>query len=182
MRFRSGQSRTEFALFARLRAAGWTMNRQRFFLCDLHAYTMRGCAPTRWSIVIIARSCRRRIISVEQGGPPSLSAATANVQISPRRSSILILGRIPCSISWLRKQTKFLNHHRLMHECRPIRRAPNSHPHPGPHMSLTPISLRCPRLHISLTARSLPWMNFLTNLTKTSSCGLDASRVEARTI
>jgi len=66
MGFGSGQASAELALFPWLRAAGGTTNRQRFFLCDFHFCTMRGCAPTNWSIVTIARSYPRRIISVER--------------------------------------------------------------------------------------------------------------------
>jgi hypothetical protein len=43
MRFCPGQASAEFALFARLRAARGTTHRQRFLLCDFHAYTMHGC-------------------------------------------------------------------------------------------------------------------------------------------
>jgi hypothetical protein len=66
MRFCSGQTRAEFAFFARLRATGGTTNRERFFLCDFHAYTMRGNSPINWSIVTIARSYPRRIIALER--------------------------------------------------------------------------------------------------------------------
>lgn len=58
MRFCAGQAGTEFALFAGLRAARGTTNRQRFLLCDFHAYTMHGDPPIRWSIVTIAQSLR----------------------------------------------------------------------------------------------------------------------------
>jgi len=62
MRFCSGETRAEFALFAPLRATGGTTNRQRFLLRDFHAYTMRGNLPIRWSILTIAQSYSRRII------------------------------------------------------------------------------------------------------------------------
>ena len=65
MRFCSGQPRAELALFARLRATRGTTNRQRFLLCDFHAYTMRDNLLIRWSIVTIAQASARRIISVE---------------------------------------------------------------------------------------------------------------------
>jgi hypothetical protein len=68
MRFCSGQACAEFALFARLCATRGTTNRQRFLLCDFHAYTMRGNSPIRWSIVTISQSSARRIISVERVG------------------------------------------------------------------------------------------------------------------
>jgi hypothetical protein len=63
MRFRSWQASTESAFFARLRTASGTPNRQRFLLCDFHDYTMRGRLQTRWSIVTIAHSYWKRIIS-----------------------------------------------------------------------------------------------------------------------
>ena len=56
MRFCAGQAGTEFAFFAGLRAAGGTTNRERFLMCDFHAYTMHANSPTRWSIVTIAQS------------------------------------------------------------------------------------------------------------------------------
>jgi hypothetical protein len=77
MRLCSGQTRAEFALFAPLRATGGTTNRQRFLLCDFHPYTMRGNLPIRWSILTIARSCPRRIISTREGGGSTLEVAAA---------------------------------------------------------------------------------------------------------
>jgi hypothetical protein len=62
----SGQASADLAFFPWLRPARGTTNRQRFLLCDFHAYTMRGCSRTRWSIVTIVRSYRRRIIAVER--------------------------------------------------------------------------------------------------------------------
>ncbi len=56
MRFCAGQTGTELALFAGLRAARGATNRQRFLLCDFHAYTMHGNSPRIWSIVTIAQS------------------------------------------------------------------------------------------------------------------------------
>ena len=58
MRFCARQAGTELALFARLRTARGATNRQRFLLCDFHAYTMHGNWPTRWSIVTIPQSLR----------------------------------------------------------------------------------------------------------------------------
>jgi hypothetical protein len=58
MRFCAGQSRTELALFAGLRAARGTTNRQRFFLGDFHAYTMHGNSARRWSILTILQSLK----------------------------------------------------------------------------------------------------------------------------
>src|SRR5579872_3178981 len=69
MRVCSRQASAEFALFSRLRAARGTTHRQRFLLCDFHAYTMHGCSPTRWSIVTIAESSVRRIIILESVWP-----------------------------------------------------------------------------------------------------------------
>ena len=66
MRLCSGQPRTEFALFTRLRSTCGTTHCERIFRFDFHRYTMHACAPTRWSIVTIARSYRRRIISVDK--------------------------------------------------------------------------------------------------------------------
>jgi hypothetical protein len=63
MRFCSGLASAELALFARLRTARGTTHRQRFVLCDFHDYTMRGRSRTRWSIVTIARSYPRGIIT-----------------------------------------------------------------------------------------------------------------------
>jgi hypothetical protein len=68
MRFCSWQSSAELALFARLRTASGTTNRQRFLLSDFHDYTMRGRSQTRWSIVTIARSYRRGIIFARKSG------------------------------------------------------------------------------------------------------------------
>jgi hypothetical protein len=65
MRVRSWQACAEFTIFARFRATGETTHCQRFLLCDVHAYTMHGCQPTRWPIVTIAQSSPRRIIIVE---------------------------------------------------------------------------------------------------------------------
>jgi hypothetical protein len=56
MRFCAGQSGAELALFADFRAARRATNRQRFLLCDFHAYTMHGNSPTKWSILTIAQS------------------------------------------------------------------------------------------------------------------------------
>jgi len=66
MRVCSWQASAEFALFAGFRATGGTSHYQRFLLCDVHAYTMHGCQPTRWSIVTIAQSYPRRIIIAER--------------------------------------------------------------------------------------------------------------------
>jgi len=168
MRFCSWQASAEFAFFARLRTARGTTHRQRFLLRDFHAYTMHGCQPTRWSIVTIARSYRRRIISVERVDHQCYRRRLQAYVVAPS----LFLGAIPCSTNWLRKQTKFLNHRQLKHERRPIRTAPNLRQRLGSHMSLTPKSLRCPSRHISPTAKSRRWMKFLTSLTRASSCGL----------
>jgi hypothetical protein len=65
--FCARQPGTKFALFARLRAARGTTNRQRFFLRDFHAYTMHGNPPERWSIVTILKSLERSMISIREG-------------------------------------------------------------------------------------------------------------------
>jgi hypothetical protein len=53
MRVCSGQAGAELALFPEFRATRGTTNRQRFFLFNFHAYTMRDKSSTRWSIVTI---------------------------------------------------------------------------------------------------------------------------------
>jgi len=75
MWFCAGQAGTQLALFARLSTARGTTNRQRFLLRDFHAYTMRGCSPTKWSIVTITQSSTRRIIFLEKDRASTASCA-----------------------------------------------------------------------------------------------------------
>jgi hypothetical protein len=101
MRICSGQTRAEFALFARLRATGGTTDRQRFFLCDFHAYTMRGNSPIRWSIVTIARSYQRRIIALERVTASAVSCDRKYTSIAASQVHPYSWEPIACSINWL---------------------------------------------------------------------------------
>lgn len=85
MWFCPGQARADLAFFARLRPACGTTNRQRVLLRDFHAYTMRGFLPTKWSIVTIAQTSARRIISLEKG---RASAASGGGNVSDDRQGL----------------------------------------------------------------------------------------------
>jgi hypothetical protein len=54
MRLGARLTGAELALLARLGAAGWTTNRQRFPLRDLHAPIMQLCLATRCSLLTSA--------------------------------------------------------------------------------------------------------------------------------
>ncbi|SPF42503.1 hypothetical protein SBA1_460100 [Candidatus Sulfotelmatobacter kueseliae] len=79
MRVCSGQTRAEFALFARLRATRGTTNRQRFLLCDFHAYTMRGNSPIKMVNCDHFAILREAHYLCRKGGRPALEFAAANV-------------------------------------------------------------------------------------------------------
>ena len=86
MRLSSGQPRAEFALFTRLRSTCGTTHCKSLFRSDLHRYTMHGCTPTRWSILTIARSYRRRIISVDKVDGQESAATSPDWKLVPAPS------------------------------------------------------------------------------------------------
>lgn len=169
MRFCSGQSSAEFALFTRLRTARGTTNRERFLLCDFHFYTMHRNLRTRWSIVTIAGSRLRRIISPRRVEGQRLKLqrqCTDGGRISP----LNFFSGAPCSINWLRTEINLPSRHWRNLEHHQTPKALDSHRCLALHISLTPRSLRCPSLLTSPTLKS-PWMSLLTSLTKAYSRG-----------
>lgn len=168
MRLSSGQTRAELALLTRLRSACGTTHCESLFRLDFHRFTVHACTPTRWSILTIARSYRRRIISVDSW-TAKVSCDNLHMNTAASQLHLSFLGVIPCSINWLRRQTRSPNRRCRTQDYRPTRSAPNSHPLQRPHIPHTRRSRHRPILPISLTAKSLHRMNILTNRIKTFS-------------
>ena len=117
MWFCAGQARAEFALFPWLRTARGASYRQSILWFDFHTYTMHGCQRTRWSIVTIAQSSPRRIITLEKRADRCFQNCHRfpNLHIGltpngPRRMKVLTNRTRACSCGLYRSGPALLEH------------------------------------------------------------------------